>query len=232
MDQQHKPMRILLVEDDVNLSADLKHQLILEGFEVDDAFDGLLAERLALRGNYDCILLDINIPGKNGYELSKDLRAKQIKSPIIMITAYGEIEDKLYGFEGGADDYVTKPFYFKELLARIRVFIKRSEHFSYGGASANIADLTIDHNRKQVFRKGNLIKLTAREFEILKILQEANGNPISKKDLLCKVWGINFEANSNTIEVFINMLRNKIDKNYEPKLIKTRIGYGYYLGVD
>ena len=226
-------MKILLVEDDTNLSNDLSHQLLLENFEVDTAFDGLLAERLIQRNRYDCILLDINIPGKNGYEIVRDMREKQIKTPVIMVTAYGEMDDKLYAFEGGADDYVTKPFYFKELLARIKVFLKRADYYSSEINTIGIADMVINLNKKQVTRKdGDPIKLTAREYEIMKILAEANGDPISKKDLLAKVWGTAFEANSNTIEVFINMLRNKIDKDYEPKLIKTRIGYGYYLGVD
>jgi len=225
-------MKILLVEDDKSLSEDLKHQLVLEHFEVDVAYDGLLAERMIQRTSYDCILLDVNIPGKNGYELAKSLREKQVTTPIIMVTAYGEMEDKLYGFEGGADDYVTKPFYFKELLARIRVFLKRSEHYIPESGSTSVADLVVNHTKKQVSRNGEVIKLTAREYEIIKILAAEQGNPVSKKDLLRKVWGTTFEANSNTIEVFINMLRNKIDKNYEPKLIKTRIGYGYYLGVD
>src|SRR4051812_26716607 len=117
-------MKILLIEDDKNLSDDLKHQLLAEKFVVDTAYDGLVAERLISQNDYDCILLDVNIPGKNGYELSKSLRQRKITTPIVMITAYGEIEDKLLGFEGGADDYITKPFYFKELLARIRVFLK------------------------------------------------------------------------------------------------------------
>jgi len=223
-------MKILLVEDDFNLSNDLKHQLVLEQFEVDTAFDGALAERLIARNEYDCILLDVNVPGKNGYELTREVRKKQIYTPIIMITAYGELEDKLQGFDEGADDYVTKPFYFKELLARINVFLKRSEHYS--SKNTSVADLTVNHNKKQVFRDGKLIKLTPREYEIINMLVEANGDPVTKKQLLQKVWGTTFEANTNTIEVFINMLRNKIDKDFEPKLIKTRIGYGYYLGVD
>lgn len=223
-------MRILLVEDDLNLSNDLKHQLLLEKFEVDAASDGIIAERLLSKEEYDCILLDVNIPGKNGYELTKDIRSRQIKTPVIMITAYGELEDKLQGFEGGADDYITKPFYFKELLARIHVFIKRSDRYAVRNTS--IADLVVNHEKKEVFRGDVPIKLTPREYEIINILMEANGNPISKKQLLRKVWGTTFEANSNTIEVFINMLRNKVDKNFEPKLIKTRIGYGYYMGVD
>src|ERR1035438_7464777 len=172
-------MKILLVEDDVNLSNDLKHQLLFEKFEVDTVFDGLLAERLIIRTMYDCILLDINIPGKNGYELTKEIRKRQINTPIIMITAYGELDDKLFGFENGADDYITKPFYFKELLARIKVFLRRSDQ------------KIIDHNKKQIFRNGLLIKLTPREYEIMDILVKANGNPLSKTQLLQKVWGTN-----------------------------------------
>ncbi len=223
-------MKILLVEDDFNLSNDIKHQLLMEKFEVDVAFDGVLAERLITRNQYDCILLDINMPGKNGYELTKEIRNKQISTPIIMLTAYSELDDKLTGFEMGADDYVTKPFYFKELLARISVFIKRSEHYTI--KNSLIADLVVNHNTKEVFRNGKLIKLTPREYEIINLLVAANGNPITKKQLLQIVWGTTFDANSNTIEVFINMLRNKIDKDFETKLIKTRIGYGYYMAVD
>jgi DNA-binding response OmpR family regulator len=225
-------MKILLVEDDKNLSDDLKQQLLLEKFEVDIAFDGLLAERLILRNTYDCILLDVNLPGKNGYEVAKEVRRKNVSTPIIMITAYGEIEDKLSGFEGGADDYITKPFYFKELLARIKVFLKRSQYYAAETNNIAIADLVIDPRKKQVSRAGKPIKLTPREYQIINILVEAGGDPINKKELIRKVWGTTFEANSNTIEVFINMLRSKIDKDFEPKLIKTRIGYGYYMGVD
>lgn len=223
-------MKILLVEDDNNLSNDLRHQLLLEEFEVDVAPDSITAEKFISKHQYDCILLDINIPGKNGYELAKDIRSTQLNTPIIMLTAYSELEDKLTGFTAGADDYITKPFYFKELMARVNVFLKRADNYSPKNTS--IADLVVNHAKKQVSRQGQLIKLTPREYEIINMLIEANGNPISKKQMLQNVWGTSFEANSNTIEVFINMLRNKIDKNFEPKLIKTRVGYGYYLGTD
>lgn len=225
-------MWILLVEDDVNLSNDLKHQLSNENFEVDVAFDGMIAERLIQKNPYDCILLDINIPGKNGYDIVKTCRKKNISTPIIMITAFGELDDKLSGFDSGADDYIIKPFYFKELLARIKVFLRRSEIYSKENNHLFIEDLSIDLQKREVTRKEKTIRLTAREFELLAILAEAGGNPVSKKELLRKVWGTTFEANTNTIEVFINLLRNKIDKQFEPKLIKTRIGFGYYLGKD
>ncbi len=225
-------MKILLVEDDVQLSNDLKHQLEAERFEVDIAFDGVVAEKYVFRNKYDCVLLDINIPGINGYELSKMIRDKQLNVPVIMLTAFGEIEDKLQGFENGADDYITKPFYFKELLARIKVFLKRSEQMAKPDDVFVIDDLVIEPMKRQVKRNNTPIKLTAREYELLMILAEAKGNTVSKKELLSKVWGTSFEANTNTIEVFINLLRNKIDKNFGEKLIKTRTGFGYYLGKD
>ena len=226
------PMKILLIEDDASLSNDLKHQLVQEGFEVETAFDGLIAEKLIQRSKYDCILLDVNLPGKNGYELAKAIRSYGIATPIIMLTAFGEIDDKLQGFSEGADDYLTKPFFFKELLARIKVFLKRSEHFSLDSPLLVVADLVIDLAKKQVRRADVPIKLTAREFDLLKLLAEAKGNPVAKKELLAKVWGTTFETNTNTLEVFINLLRNKIDKPFEPKLIKTRIGFGYYLSAE
>ena len=224
--------KILLVEDDVKLSNDIKRQLVFEGYEVDTAFDGMLGERLIQRNKYDCLLLDINMPGKNGYDLAGSVRKMQKTTPIILLTAFGEIEDKLQGFECGADDYVTKPFYFKELLARIKVAVKRSEHSGTENTSIVIADLVIDLEKKLVYRNGTPIKLTAREFLLLKILAEAQGNPVSKKELIKTVWGASFEFNTNTIEVFINLLRNKIDKKFSPKLIKTRSGFGYYLSKD
>jgi DNA-binding response OmpR family regulator len=225
-------MRILLVEDDVNLSEDLKKQLLLERYEVETAFDGLIAERLIARTAYDCILIDVNIPGKNGYELVKSIRSREISTPVIMITAFGEIDDKMQGFNSGADDYITKPFFFKELLARIKVFLRRSLHYNRDTELLHIEDLQINIPKREVSRMGNPIRLTAREFELLLILAESGGNPVSKKELISKVWGTTFQANTNTIEVFINFLRTKIDKPFDLKLIKTRIGFGYYLGKD
>ena len=224
--------KLLLVEDDVKLSNDINRQLVFEGFEVDTAFDGLIGERLVQRNQYDCLLFDVNMPGKNGYALAESVRTMKKTTPIILLTAFGEIEDKLQGFDCGADDYITKPFYFKELLARIKVALKRSEHYSVENKSIIIADLVIDLVKKEVYRNGILIKLTAREFLLLQLLAEAQGRPVSKKELIKTVWGTSFEIHTNTIEVFINLLRNKIDRNFSLKLIKTRSGFGYYLGKD
>lgn len=225
-------MNILVVEDDINLSNDLKTQLESENFTVDLAYDGITAEEMVHKKEYHCILADVNLPGKNGNELVRSIRDKELDIPVLMITAFGEIDDKLKGFENGADDYITKPFFFKELLARIKVILKRYEHSVKNSEIYALEDLAINFRKREVTRKGQLIRLTTREFEILQMLAEAKGETISKTDLLSKVWGTSFGTNTNTIEVFINLLRNKIDKHYEPKLIKTKFGIGYYLGKN
>jgi DNA-binding response OmpR family regulator len=225
-------MKILIVEDDVNLSRDLQWQFSAKDIESDIAYDGIIAEKMLHRNKYDCILADVNVPGKNGFELVKDMRLKQNTTPVIMLTAFGEIEDKLQGFDNGADDYVTKPFFFDELHARMKVIIKRMQQLTGEREIITIEDLTIDMKKREVYRANAPIKLTAREFEILAMLGEADGQTLSKKDILNRVWGNSFGTNTNTIEVFINLLRNKIDKNFEIKLIKTRIGFGYYLGKN
>lgn len=226
-------MKLLLVEDDVNLSQDLYKQLLNDGYIIDVCFDGLLAEKMILRNDYKCILLDINIPGKNGVEVCKTIREAGITTPVIMITSFGELDDKITGFESGADDYLAKPFYYKELLARIKVVTKRHDKSdNKKNEIFMLADLIIDDNKKKVSRAGTEIKLTAREFELLSVLAAANGNPVSKQYLLENIWGSAYGVNTNTIEVFINFIRNKIDKNSNLKLIKTKVGFGYYLSAD
>lgn len=223
--------QILIAEDDTNIASDLKQQLLNEGFEAEVVFDGLLAEKIISRKKFDCIILDINMPGKNGLEVCRAIRSQKITTPILMLTAFGEVEDKVQGFENGADDYLTKPFYFKELLARIKALLKRSTHQPETARVITIHDLTIDILTKSVSRTNKAIKLTAREFEILTTLAEAQGHVVSKKDLIKKIWGTLVEVNTNTIEVFINSLRNKIDKHHETKLIHTRPGFGYFLSI-
>lgn len=222
-------MRILLVEDDVHLSKDIRRQFLARDAEVDTAYDGLAAEEMINSASYDCMLVDVNIPGKTGFELVRDLRAKDVKTPVVLLTAFGELDDKLEGFSCGADDYLTKPFFFEELYARIGVILKRAEQQASVTDKICIEDLVIDLKRREVTRAGIPIRLTAREYAILLLLAEADGDPVSKKDMLQKVWGSSYGVHTNTIEVFINILRNKVDKGFEPRLIKTRIGFGYYL---
>ncbi|HRH33478.1 MAG TPA: response regulator transcription factor [Catalimonadaceae bacterium] len=224
-------MKILLVEDDANLLTDMKQQFEKNGFQVEAVFDGLLAQRMVDKTDFDCLILDVNIPGINGFQLCKDFRAKGIKTPILLLTAFADIDDKLEGFNAGADDYLTKPFFFQELLARVRSLLKRGE-IKEEENSQIISDLVIDPNRKMVSRAGESIKLTPREFEILLLMAKAKGNPVSKKELIKHVWGTSVDVNTNTIEVFINLLRSKIDKGSDQKLIHTRPGFGYYLSTE
>ena len=223
---------ILIVEDDVNIASDLTRRLQAEGFFAEVIYDGLFAEKLLSRRSFDCIILDLNIPGKNGLEVCKSLRSRKIDTPVIMLTAFGEVDDKVSGFDSGADDYLTKPFYFKELLARIKSLIKRGSNLNRDEESITIEDLIFDYASKKISRAGTPIKLTPREFQILSILIEAKGNLVSKKELIDKIWSTKVEVNTNTIEVFINSIRNKIDKNFTTKLIHTRPGFGYYLSAN
>jgi DNA-binding response OmpR family regulator len=221
--------KILIAEDDVNISADLKMRLQEEGFLTEAVYNGLLAEKLILRNAYDCIILDINMPGKDGLEVCKAARQQGISTPVLILTAFDEVEDKVTGFNSGADDYLTKPFYFQELLARIKSLLKRQPLANEVSQVLSIENLSIDQKTKKVLRHGENIKLTSREYEILLLLASAKGNIVSKRDFIEHIWGTRVEVNTNTIEVFINSLRNKIDKGYEPKLIHTRPGYGYFL---
>jgi DNA-binding response OmpR family regulator len=223
--------RILIVEDDVNLSANLKAQLQEEGYYSEQVYDGSIADRMISRENYDLILLDINIPGINGYDLCKRIRAKNIHTPVLMLTAFGEVEDKVNGFESGADDYLSKPFFMKELMARIKVLIKRQYNSDAEPDQLSIDTLLIFPQKKLVSRNNMTIKLTAREFSLLLALAKANGNPVSKKDLMKHVWGTSVDVNTNTVEVFINSLRNKIDRDFPVKLLHTRTGFGYCLSA-
>jgi DNA-binding response OmpR family regulator len=225
-------MQILIAEDDVNIASDLKSGLQAEGFDVEVVYDGFLAEKLIVRKKFDGIILDINMPGKNGLEVCKAIRVQQIHTPVLMLTAFGEVEDKLLGFECGADDYLAKPFFFKELLARLRALLKRGNLQNKPGRVLAVEDLSIDLAASRVMRGQLPIKLTPREFQILSILAEAKGNTVSKKDLIRRIWKTNVEVNTNTIEVFINSIRNKVDKNHRVKLIHTRPGYGYYLSAQ
>ncbi|MBX2895393.1 MAG: response regulator transcription factor [Cyclobacteriaceae bacterium] len=222
---------ILIAEDDPNIASDLKLQFQHEGFEAEIVFDGSLAEKLLLRKQFDCIILDINMPGKNGLEVCKAVRQQKITTPILMLTAFGEVEDKVLGFESGADDYLTKPFFFKELLARVKALLKRRITQPETAQVMKIDTLVINLSAKTVSRDEAPVKLTAREFEILTMLATANGRVVSKKDLIKKIWGTVVEVNTNTIEVFINSLRNKIDKHHTVKLIHTRPGFGYFLST-
>lgn len=222
---------IILIEDDPTLSRNIKEALKEEQMQVETVFDGLLAEKLLKKAEYDCIILDINLPGKSGYEISRNFRNYNISTPILMLTAFGELEDKVQGYDSGADDYLTKPFYMRELLLRVKALIKRSEG-TLNSKTENTTifadDIIIHLPTKKVTRQGTEILLTPREYQILLNLIASKGELVSKKDLVRAIWGTSVDVNTNTIEVYINFLRNKIDKPFGKQSIKTKIGFGYY----
>jgi len=220
---------ILLIEDDPVLNKNIKEALESDGLHVETVYDGLLAERLLKKNRYQCIILDINLPGRNGYDLCQIFRQYDSATPVLMLTAFDEIEDKVKGFSCGADDYLTKPFYMRELLLRIRSLLKRSEGNNLEPAVFQMGDILIDTAHARVSRRGEVISLTPREYQIMFLLVRAQGELVSKKELIREIWGGLIDSNTNTLEVYINFLRNKIDKPFDSQVIRTKIGYGYYL---
>lgn len=221
--------RILLAEDEPKLGHIIQEELTQRGYQADVAYDGLVAEKLFSQHNYSLVLLDVNLPYKNGLALCKEFREQKKHVPIIMLTALGEIQDKMDAFNFGADDYIVKPFHFTELLARIKVFLKRADSGADTGEKLITADLEIDFNDKSVARAGKNINLTAKEFALLVLLAKSKGKVISKEEILEKVWNLTFDTGTNTIEVYISFLRSKIDKPFDVKLIHTKPGFGYFL---
>jgi two-component system copper resistance phosphate regulon response regulator CusR len=223
------PYKILLVEDEPKLSIVIKEELERQGYTTDIAKDGLIAEQLFNENLYSLVLLDINVPHKNGLELCEEFRRINKKIPIIVVSALGEINDKVDAFALGADDYIVKPFHFDELFARIKVFLKRTEGTVGEPEKLVIGDLIIDLTVKTVTRAGGLIPLTAKEFSLLYLLAKNRGKVISKQEIMTKVWDLSFDTGTNTIEVYISFLRNKLDKPFDDKLIHTKPGFGYYI---
>lgn len=226
--------KILVVEDEVKVANAVKKGLEENGFEVDVAYDGRVGKSLASSGSYDLVILDLNLPHNNGYELCEVIRRKNNRIPVIMLTALGGMEDKMQAFELGADDYLVKPFDFRELLARIRVFLKRAGNDTSQNTQyrIQIADLEIDREKKAVTRAGKKIVLTAKEFQLLEFLALHKGKVISKITIAEKVWDIDFDTGTNVIEVYMNFLRKKIDKDFDQKLLHTKTGMGYYLAEE
>jgi two-component system copper resistance phosphate regulon response regulator CusR len=222
-------INILLVEDDSKLGKTIQEELVLQGYATDLAYDGKVAETLFASKDYGLILLDINLPYKNGWELCKQFRAANRNVPIIMLTALGEIQDKMDAFNAGADDFLVKPFHLTELVARIKVFVRRLNKDAALDDVLTVADLSINVTEKSVMRAGKQIPLTVKEFMLLEILMRNKGKIVSKAAIAEKVWNINFDTGTNTIEVYINFLRNKVDKPFGKALIHTKPGYGYVI---
>lgn len=225
-------MKLLLIEDEPKTVQSLKQGLEENGYEVDIAYDGLIGKQLAKKGGYQLIISDIIIPGINGIELCRELRNSGDETPILMLTALGSTDDKVTGLDAGADDYLVKPFEFKELLARVRALTKRGSSISQTANILRFEDLEISLDAKTVHRSGNKINLTAREFNLLVYLIRNQGRVISKVEIAEQVWDIGFDTGTNVIEVYVNYLRKKIDKDYPVKLIHTQFGMGYVLKIE
>lgn len=223
--------QILLLEDDPVISKEICEFLRGKGMHCDAVYDGEIFFRQLNLNKYDIYLLDINVPKLNGLEVCKQIRTQDKRTPILMLTAFGEIEDKSEAFQSGADDYLVKPFHLEELALRVNSLCRRKDTPLQHENQLKISDLTINYDSKTAERNGEKINLTPKEFKLLTILAEANGRILSKQQIAEQLWDYHIETNQNTIEVYINFLRNKIDKRHETKLILTRIGFGYYINT-
>lgn len=226
-------MRILVVEDEKKINDVIVKTLKKEKYGVDSCFDGEEALDYIFSVEYDIILLDIMLPKKDGFEVLKSIRKKGIKTPVLFLTARDQIEDRVRGLDLGADDYLVKPFAFEELLARIRVVLRKNS--SSGEDSGNvlkIANLTVDCNKHEVFRDDVSIKLSAKEFSILEYMMRNKGRVVSKEKIEEHVWDFDYEGGSNIVEVYIKFLRKKVDNDFSPKLIHTIRRVGYILKVE
>ena len=222
--------RILLVEDEQRIADTLRFGLKEQGFEVEVAYDGNLGYKLFQSLAFNLIVLDINLPGINGYELCKLIRSSNPEIPVIMLTALNSLEEKIEGYDAGADDYIIKPFEFTELLMKIRVLLRRSGNpLVPVGTILRADDLVMNLDAREVSRNGNVINLTAKEFQLLEFLLRRKNKVVSRADIAINVWDIDFDTNTNIIDVYINYVRNKVDKPYEKKLIQTQVGMGYIL---
>lgn len=223
-------MRILIVEDQRKMSAFLKKGLTEKGYTVDITESGATAESLAGEVTYDLILLDAMLIDQNGFDTARHLRKDGYTGPILMLTALTGTKDKVHGLDAGADDYLTKPFEFDELLARIRALLRRNK--STLQSALRFEDLEIDLVTRTVSRNGQKISLTPKEFSLLEYFMRNPNRPISRTELCEHVWDIHFDHESNVVDVYVNFLRKKIDQPHKKKLIQTVIGSGYALRQD
>jgi len=222
--------KILLVEDERKIAETLRKGLTEQHYEVDVAYDGAIGKKLFDAGTYDLAILDINLPLMNGYELARHIRSYNEEILVIMLTAMNTTEDKIEGFEAGADDYIVKPFDFQELLVRIRALLKRLHHQPAAGPNIlKVGDLVMNLDSKEVTREGKAIPLTAKEFQLLEYLIRNKNKVVSRIDIAMNVWDIDFDTKTNVIDVYVNFLRKKIEKDFSSKLIYTQVGMGYVL---
>lgn len=223
-------MRILLVEDEKKVSIFIKKGLEEEGYAVDSASDGETGLEMGLDGVHDLIILDINLPKRDGLSVLQQLRTKSVSTPVLLLTVRTAIEDRVIGLDTGADDYLTKPFAFEELLARVRALLRRQTEAET--PLLEVADLTLDPARRLVLRGGDKIDLTTKEFALLDYLLRNRDRVLTRTMISEHVWDYDFDSMTNVIDVYVNYLRKKIDAGREPKLIHTVRGVGYVLKVE
>lgn len=226
--------RILLVEDEANVISFIKKGLTEEGYEVSIALDGETGLKMAQNYSYDLLILDIMLPEKNGLDVCKEIRKENNLTPILFLTALGTAENIVIGLDSGADDYLVKPFKFIELQARVKSLLRRSTISSTitgnGGEDIYaIQDLVLDDSAKTVIRNGEQISLTSTEYKLLLMFLKNKNRVLSRMDILEKVWDVNFDMGTNVVDVYVNYLRKKIDKDKATKLIHTIVGMGYVL---
>jgi two-component system, OmpR family, copper resistance phosphate regulon response regulator CusR len=226
-------MKILLIEDEVKMAQALSKGLTMQGIEVDIAHDAMQAKGLMDSNTYEVIVSDIIMPGKTGLELLKEIRQAGVQTPVLLLTALGQIEEKELGFELGADDYLTKPFEFRELSMRIKALARRAQALQTPEPEViKYADLELHIGTKEVFREGQQINLTPREFELLWYFMNNPGRVISKQEIVQKVWNLHFDTGTNLVEVYLNFLRKKVEKGFQKKLIHTVVRSGYMLRAE
>jgi len=223
-------IKVLLVEDEKKIADTLSKGLKELNYHVETAYDGKIGLRLFEAGDFDLVITDINLPGINGYDLCKTIRSRNQHVPIIMLTALNTTDDKIHGFDAGADDYLVKPFEFKELLVRIRALLKRTMNQQLPtGNILKVGDLELNVDSKEVTRDGIPINLTAKEFQLLEYFMRNRNRVVSRADIAERVWELDFDTKTNVIDVYVNFLRKKVDKDFETKLIHTQVGMGYMM---
>jgi len=223
-------MKILVVEDEQRVAQFIQKGLKEEGHAVDLAFDGEEGEYLGEINDYDLIILDVMLPRKSGFDVCRELRERGVGTPVLMLTARDAVEDKVRGLDAGADDYLTKPFAFEELLARVRALLRRASDNK--SPILKVADLELDPMSRRVTRAGKPIRLTTKEYALLEFMMRNEGQVLSRTRIGEHVWDMNFDPESNVIDVYVSHLRNKVDKGFEPPLIHTLRGQGYMLTAD
>jgi DNA-binding response OmpR family regulator len=223
-------MKILIVEDEPKVASFIKKGLEENQFEAEIVYDGISAERISQIYKYDLYILDIIIPGISGLDLCRKLKKANSNTPVLMLSALGTTDDKIIGFESGANDYLVKPFEFRELLARVKVLLRMSNMSGPSEERLIAGDLVLDLIKKDAIRAGTHIDLTAKEFSLLEFFMRNRGRVVSRNDIAEKVWDANFDFGTNVVDVYVNFLRKKIDKGYDRKLIHTKVGFGYIFG--